>query len=158
MYFVQYHPLKEKLRERALSDREALPYLVLWNFCVLLLAILWQIDGYSGFLDPVNWGLLRLIAIGGIFYVYVQNGGASGFDLIQKYYVLGWVVFIRCMLAFILIMVAHYAFVEIYNLYSATLLDDLTEPIFAIILFWRTGVHIRDTAKGEAESPFPPQA
>ena len=28
MYFIDYHPLKQKLRSRSISDREALPYLI----------------------------------------------------------------------------------------------------------------------------------
>jgi hypothetical protein len=30
MYFIRYQPLKEKLKTRTLSDREALPYLILY--------------------------------------------------------------------------------------------------------------------------------
>ena len=34
MYFVRYQPLKEKLRERSLTDQEAFPYLVLTFFLI----------------------------------------------------------------------------------------------------------------------------
>ncbi len=160
MYFVQYHPLKEKLRERTLSDGEALPYLVVWGVLGCVWAMLWQMYGnFNSFnsLDAFYWVLWGLIIIRGIYYVYLQNGGASGFDLIQKYYILGWVVYVRCFLAFIPIMIIQYLFAESYGFYFTNLFDVLADAAFGIVFFWRTGVHIRDTAKGESELPFPPQ-
>ena len=58
MYFVQYHPLKEKLRERTLSDGEALPYLVVWGVLGCVWAMLWQMYGnFNSFnsLDAFYW-------------------------------------------------------------------------------------------------------
>ena len=158
MYFVQYHPLKEKLRERALSDGEAVPYLVVWGVLGNVWAMLWQMDGNFNSLDAFSWALWILITIGGIYYVYSQNGGASGFDFVQKYYVLGWVVYVRCFLAFIPIMVIEYVSAASYVLYSTNLFNVLADVAFGVILFWRTGVHIRDTAKGESERPFASQS
>ena len=154
MYFIQYHPLKEKLKERTLSDGEALPYLVVWGVWGSVWTMLWQMYSHFNFLDAFSWALWVLITIGGIYYVYSQNGGASGFDFVQKYYVLGWVVYVRCFLAFIPIMVIEYVFAVSYVLYSTNLFNVLADVAFGVILFWRTGVHIRDTAKGESELPF----
>ena len=160
MYFIQYQPLKEKLRERTLSESEALPYLVVWGVLGNVWAMLWQMYGnfnFFNFLDVFSWALHVLIIIGGIYYVYSQNGGALGFDFIQKYYVLGWVVYVRCFLAFIPIMVIEYLFSKSYGFYSTNLFDVLADATFVIILFWRTGKHIRDTTKSEVEPPFSPQ-
>lgn len=91
MYFVRYHSLKEKLRSRALSDREALPYLVLLIALVALIGGVPIVEGFNEF-DAISVCLSVIFAIGGTCYVYQQNGGKEGFDLIQKYVVLGWVV------------------------------------------------------------------
>ena len=40
MYFIHYHPLKHTLRTRSLSDREALPYLIITAF-------LFSLESYS---------------------------------------------------------------------------------------------------------------
>lgn len=161
MYFVQYQPLKEKLRKRAISDGEALPYLVVWGVLGSVWAGLWQMYGnFNSFnsLDAFSWVLCVLITIRGIYYVYSQNGGASGFDFVQKYYVLGWVVYVRCFLAFIPIMIIQYVSAGSYGFYSTNWFDVLADAAFGIVLFWRTGVHIRDTATGESELPFAPKS
>lgn len=161
MYFVQYHPLKEKLRERSLSESEALPYWILLNVVIGLTAFLPMIDEFNVW-DATAGAMSSLIAIGGIYYVYSQNGGASGFDFIQKSVVLGWVVGIRCLLAFIPIMIVFYEVVEILmgeEIYENTnLLDVMLTASLYIIYFWRLGKHIQDTTKSEAKPPpLPPQ-
>ena len=152
MYFVQYHPLKEKLRERTLSDSEALPYWILLNV-VIGLTVFVPTIGYFNFWDAINGVMSLLFTICGIYHVYSQNGGASGFDFIQKSVILGWVVYVRCFLAFIPIMVIQYLFAKSYGFYFTNLFDVLADATFVIILFWRTGVHIRDTTKSEANPP-----
>lgn len=158
MYFVQYHPLKEKLRERTLIDSEALPYLVVWGVWGSVWTMLGEMYSNFNFLDAFSWALWVLITIGGIYYVYSQNGGASGFDLVQKYYVLGWVAYVRCLLAFIPIMVIEYVSAVSYGLYSKNLFNVLADVAFGVIFFWRTGMHIKDTTKSGEESPLPPQS
>ena len=98
MYFVQYNPLKQKLRSRSLSDGEALPYLILEGVVTVLLYLDISSEGLNAF-DLVSVIISVAILIGGTFHVYDQNGGKEGFDLVQKYIVLGWVVGFRVFLA-----------------------------------------------------------
>ena len=77
MYFVRYGALKERLRERSLSDNEVLPYLLL--DCVL--AVLSSAYERFGFL-LISFRVI--FAISGVLYAYHCNGGAFGFDLVQN--------------------------------------------------------------------------
>ena len=100
MYFLRYKSLKEKLRTRSLSDREALPYLVLFAGLAAVAYLLPNTEEFNTW-DWIQGTLSVALAVGGVIYAYRQNGGRQGFDLIQKYVVLGWVVTVRCLLVFI---------------------------------------------------------
>ena len=161
MYFIQYHPLKEKLRERTLSESEALPYWILFNVLIVLAVSVPTIGEFNVW-NAINGVMSLLFTICGIFYVYSQNGGASGFDFIQKVVVLGWVVTIRCLLVFIPSMIVFYIFAEILMggeiSENTNLLDVMLSAAFYIIYFQRLGKHIQDTTKDKAEPPpLPPQ-
>lgn len=148
MYFLTYSPLKEKLRERTLTDREALPYFLI--FMTLL--------AFSSFLPSSNvtnkWvyisgGLSVIILICGVLYAYFQNGGSDGYDFIHKYVVLGWVVTVRCILIFIpaiiLLFIMGY-YLDIFK-ESNSLFDVIVLAVLESIIYQRIGRHIKDTRK-----------
>ena len=138
MYFVRYQPLKTQLRKRSLTDRAVLPYLI----ADTVLAY------HSGGSDTVSAVLRGLIAVLGIVYVYKQNGGNSGFDLIRKFIVLGWVVAFRFILFLIPIaLVVGYVVEELGGLggMSKTAISAIISLSVGTIFFQRIGRHIRDT-------------
>ncbi len=146
MYFIRYQPLKEKLKTRTLSDREALPYLIL--FAALAAAVyLFPTTDEFNMSDWIGGGLSVALAIGGVIYAYAQNGGAQGFDLIQKYVVIGWVVAVRCILIFIPCVIALYFIGETLGLIAdeTNWFDTLIIFGFEAILYQRIGRHIADT-------------
>lgn len=100
MYFVQYGPLKEKLSSRSLRDDEALPYLILESVIWTILSLDILSDGLDAF-DMATVCLSVIIVIVGFYHVYEQNGGREGYDLVQKYFILGWIVGVRIFIAFI---------------------------------------------------------
>ena len=154
MYFVQYEPLKQQLRSRSLSDRAALPYLILDGVLVTLfaaIAVAISTEGWNEF-DTLSMCLSVIFVIGGTCYVYQQNGGKEGFDLIQKYVVLGWIVGFR----FILVGLALFTLVLLVLIVALEegpapeptrtgALDVLFIVIIELIFFQRLGRHIRDT-------------
>ena len=54
MYFVRYEPLKQKLRSRSLSDREALSYFILVNACLTLAGAI-ATEGWNAFDTLSMW-------------------------------------------------------------------------------------------------------
>lgn len=164
MYFVKYQPLKRKLRERTLNDREAVVYLIVYSFLLVLgFGMATGTTDECSNADLAAWDyevfslVFACIPIAGIYYVYVANGGKTGFDLIQKYYVLGWVVGIRFLVVFLplslaTILVSAQVFgngcedrVQYYPQYILSTLG-------SVVYFQRLGRHIRDTRNPAIES------
>ena len=138
-----------------------MPYWILFNVLILL-AIVIPTTGDFNVWNAIDGVMSLLFTICGIYHVYSQNGGASGFDFIQKVVVLGWVVTVRCLLVFIPSMIVIYVFVGILMggeiSENTNLLDVMLNAAFYIIYFQRLGEHIKDTTKSEAKPPpLPPQ-
>jgi predicted membrane channel-forming protein YqfA (hemolysin III family) len=146
MYFIKYKPLKEKLSNRTVSEREALPYLVVFTALTALAVGVPLYDNYNS-LDGIAAGLSVLFAIFGILFAYKQNGKNEGFDLIQKYVVLGWVTSVRFILVSIPLTVI-FSFVSDHlglSMEETNGLDFAFWIGFESLLYYRIGVHIRDT-------------
>ena len=153
MHFVRYRPLKDKLRSRSVSEREALPYLVIFTALTALVGAFPLIEGFNDW-DFVSGLLSVAFAVGGVVYAYKSNGGNKGFDLIQKYVVLGWVVVVRCLLVFIPLGIVAYIAGDALGLTTdqTGFFDVLIIAIFEIVFYQRIGRHIRDTRSPNSDS------
>ncbi|MDE0042290.1 MAG: hypothetical protein OXT74_09655 [Candidatus Poribacteria bacterium] len=146
MYFIQYDPLKEKLRTKSLSDREALPYaIILFILEPVLLAL--PVIGESNEYDVALGILIAVIGLGGLIYCYDKNGGRNGFDLIQKYVVLQWIVTVRCIPFFLLGMIVIFAAKEFLGMgdENTSGIEVVGISLMGIVFYLRLGRHIRDT-------------
>lgn len=147
MYFVRYNPVKEKLRLRTLSDREALPYLAVFIGLTALVGAFPMTDGFNQW-DLASGVLSVIVAVSGVLYSYKCNGGREGYDLIHKYVVIGWIVAIRCTLLVIPLFAITLIAGEILGLISedSGLFDFSAVFITEVVIYQRIGRHIRDTA------------
>lgn len=158
MYFVKYQPLKDQLRSRSVTDREALPYLAIFAALTALAGAFPLTDGFNRW-DAISAFFSVVLAIGGIVYAYHQNGGRTGNDLIQKYVILGWVVTFRFILIalptmFVLTFVG--AMIGLFSWHSTGPFGVVCVFAFEVILYQRIGRHIRDTRSRSSEpSPRP---
>ena len=157
MYFIKYNPLKDKLRTRSLPEREALQYLVSFAGLTTLFGVLPMFGVYNAW-DGVSAFLSVATAVGGILYAYSQNAGANGYDLIQKYVVLGWVVSVRVFLVAVPVLFVISGLGVAFGLTSF----EASGPLDVFVLFilevvWcqRIGRHIRDTTGLAAERGRP---
>lgn len=152
MYFIRYTPLKERLKNRSIDDREALPYLIL--FCVLE-AIATALPGsdYKNRWDYISTGVTLLITILGVIYAYHRNGGRNGYDLIHKFVILGWVVAVRFFIGVVPIFIVVFALTWHYDFVrdESTLFDVILFSVLEIIFYQRIGRHIADTNKNSNE-------
>ncbi len=147
MYFIKYQPLKSKLSERSLTDREALPYLLIFTVLTVIGTSLPLYDDFNKW-DALSSLLSALLIIAGVIYAYIQNGGEKGYDFIQKYVVLGWVVFVRCF--FVLLAVAIPFFIILGFLgvdipEESNVYDVLFLFLWEAFFYQRIGRHIKDT-------------
>jgi hypothetical protein len=152
MHFIKYHPLKQKLRDRNVSDREALPYLAVFSGSTALVGAFPMFNGFNHW-DFASGAFSVILAVGGVIYAYSCNGGRQGFDLIQKYVVLGWVVVIRCLLVSIPLLIVGYVAGEALGAIKddTGIFDVLLIAVFEVFLYQRIGRHIRDTRTTESE-------
>ena len=157
MYFVRYDPLKEKLKQRNVSDQDALPYLILFSMLTVASSafpIAFPITEKTNIWGVASAVSSVLLAGAGVYYSYIQNGKEKGFDLVQKYVVLGWVVTIRCVLAFLPLIIIAYIAGEILELIEDAFswYDFFITIVFELVLYQRIGRHIRDTRNAEIET------
>jgi membrane protease YdiL (CAAX protease family) len=152
MYFLRYQPLKEKLRTRTLSDREALPYLIAYS---AFYSVFWLIPGIE---NPTSWDYLSagasvVLAILAVIYFYIKNGKSEGFDLVLKFLTIGWIVGVRFVLAMLLVLGLMLLVLPIIDTETDFLfgeestgwLDSLVIAVIEIIFYQRIGHHIADT-------------
>lgn len=146
MNFIKYSPLKEQLKERTLSDREALPYLIVFTAITALMVGVPLYENYN-VLDGIYAACSVALAIFGIIYAYNQNGKENGYDLVQKYVVMGWITSVR----FILIGIPLYAVVAAvsygmgFSIEETNGIDLLFSVGFEALLYYRIAMNIRDT-------------
>jgi hypothetical protein len=160
MYWIRYQPLKDRLKKRSISDREALPYLLLFSG---LEAIALSLPATS---EMNKWDIIQtisyvLVTLLGVFYVYRRNGGNDGYDIIQKIVVLGWVVAVRYFLVVIPLSVTIYLIVHYHAPTGdeTTLFDAVFYTVISAIYYERLGRHISDTNEknGAQANPVDPE-
>ena len=159
MYLIRYEPLKTRLRRREVGDREALPYLVMFFVLEVIVTSLPIVT------DPNRWDILGSIltlaaTVWGVLYGYRCNGKETGYDLIQKYVVLGWVVGIRFLLVVLPLSAVVYFLAASYGLAedASTPVDALYSGAISLLLYQRIGRHIADTRGQGGEPALEPDA
>jgi uncharacterized membrane protein YadS len=157
MYFTKYHPLKERLRDRMMDDREALPYFVVYS---VLAAIATSLHAAP---PPTVWLVSNcagtvLVTLAGVLYCYRQNGGQAGYDFIQKSVVLGWVVAIRLIPLFLLSVLAGRLLKSFlgHPKEEFSWVDVVLDLLTLAFYFERLGRHLRDTNKQPFHLHAPP--
>jgi hypothetical protein len=148
MYFIKYEPLKEQLRTRAVTDRDALPYLILFSVFEVIAVSLPAVSEITQW-HLIGTALNILVTVAGLFYVYEQNGGRDGYDIIQKVVVLGWVVMIRYLAVMIPISLVIHSLAEYSGLAGdgKTGFDAVLVPLLSVIYYERLGRHMADTTE-----------
>jgi len=100
---------------------------------------------------PSIWDVLTavtgtLLTIAGVIYSYVQNGGRTGYDFIQKSIVLGWVLSIR-LIVLIIVFAVVFAFLKssFGHLDESSWENLLCVVVIGVIYYQRLGKHLKDT-------------
>lgn len=152
MYFFRYGELKRQLLNKGISDRTALLYLILTS---VMTTLWWYPDVLFNKVESNVYDVASLIkdivfVIVGTCYVYHKNGENDGFDLIQKFTILGWVLGCR------IVAVVIIAYAVLFGLMflgewdweipeRTTMLDVIINFAILSVFFYRLGAHIKDT-------------
>jgi len=147
MYFWRIEELKAEMAARPLSEREVLPYLVV--FVSLYAAVGYIPQAFTNIWDGLEAFCSIALAVLGTIYVYGQNGGASGQHFLQRYLAIGWVVTLRWLVVFILAAVAFFTLMTVLGRETeeTTWYDFLFLAVVQAVVYWRIGYHVGDLAQ-----------
>ena len=150
MYFWRIEKLKTQMAARPLSQREELPYLVV--FVALSAAAGYIPQATRNVWDDLGAVWSVLLAVVGSIYIYRQNGGPSGQHFLQRYFAVGWVVALRWLVVFIGACVAFYGTLAAVgaDIDNTHWYDFLFLAVVETVIYWRTGHHVRDLASRTA--------
>ena len=146
MYVWDIRRLKSDLIARPLTEREQLPYLVVFVALTTIAEIL--TTELSNVWDYLSAAASVITAVGGAIFLYHQNGGRAGQYFLQRYFSIGFVVSIRWL---VLVLAVVIPFIFLLDL-AGLLKDTTTWPEFVVLavaelfLYQRIGHHIRDVA------------
>jgi len=153
MYFIRMHALKQQLRDRTLTDREALPYYLILTVAISIMPLMSR-----------PFSELRLvlalfgtaISVLGVIYAYDQNGGRTGYDFIQKSVTLGWVLGIRMMALLIPMAIVMGLLKDSLgqSAHETSWVDIFFISAFTVFYYLRLGKHLKDTNKPDVEQRF----
>ncbi|MCP4580556.1 MAG: hypothetical protein GY839_02980 [candidate division Zixibacteria bacterium] len=149
MYIWNIKALKKSLKEKPISEKESLKYLIVYIFIFSVFVAdppiyenLWQVVSY------IVWGLGGVI---GALYLYTKNNGKNGKHFLQRYFSIGWVINVR------LTVLIYLPVIIIEYLIKSVIFGDLAEFYtwhtiilglgFYIFLYWRIGYHISEVAE-----------
>lgn len=147
MYFWRIEKLKTELAARPLSERETLPYLIV--FVGLSTAVGYLPQTMSNVWDALGAAWSVAVAVVGSIYIYRQNGGADGQHFLQRYFAIGWVVTVRWLVVLIVVGVAFFGTLAAVgaDTESTHWYDFLFPAVVEAVLYWRIGHHVRDLAQ-----------
>jgi hypothetical protein len=147
MYFWRIEKMKSEMAARPLSEREALPYFVVWVALSSVIPYLPQ-KSQNAWVGLEALLTLLFTALGTI-YIYHRNGGANGQHFLQRYFAIGWVVGMRWMAVLFVATVVFYLSLRVGGgdpegkhwsgllFYAAAM----------TALYWRIGHHVGDLAQ-----------
>ena len=136
---------------RTLTDREVLPYVVVFN--VLTSAALMLPTLSVNRWDVAGAICSILLAIVGTLYVYRHNNGAAGENFLQRWLVIGWVVAVRWAALLVAMLVVLFVIAELVGEISedTTWYELLVFAFWELIFYGRLAHHVGDVAQRKAQ-------
>ncbi len=149
MYFWRIKQLKAEMIQQPLTDREVVPYLIASLVVIgLALAAASHLPATSTLDD--YFSVFNTVALGlGTYYIYLQNQGANGQHLLQRYIVIGWVIGIRWLVAYLVgtfIITIGVYFSASLPIEASMVMLLIFNVIAVLVYYWLVGHHVRDVA------------
>ena len=153
MYFWNIEGLKGEMARRPLSDRELLPYLVIF-IALYDLMIAATLGEPANVWDYADGAMTVLLGIAGTIYLFFKNGGSNGRDFVPRYLAIGFVVGLRYLVLVGIPVIVGYTIA--YGLFVADSSEEtrwwdvMLYSVLNVFYYWRVGVHLNDTAARQA--------
>ena len=149
MYIWNIGALKKKLASERFSDKELIPYIVLYAG---LSALVIEVNQYLQ-IEANAWDYIEsvgalIMAIAGTVYCYKCNGGKNGTNFASKYFSIGFVIGVRFFVYLIpIVFLLGFYTVIVFDQegHPTNFLDTLVFSCWNAILYLRMAKHIGDT-------------
>ncbi len=144
MYFFKIEPLKQKLRDGTLTEREALPYYLLM---LALMGLVPLPEEHVIHVPYVHQLFTTALSLLGLIYAFDQNGGRAGSNFLQKAILLGWVLGLRlivCLFAIMFVAAGVFVFMEVPTEPNPQVVL-VVECVFLFVFYLWLGKHLKDT-------------
>ncbi|MBI5119051.1 hypothetical protein HZA56_21515 [Candidatus Poribacteria bacterium] len=147
MYFWRIEELKSKMKSAPLSERETLPYFLVFLLSTEFASLIPSPPtmNYWDYATIIYGAALTLL---GTLYLYRLNGGNGGAFFVQRYLALGWVTALRVIAGALPAFVVLNIFIRMPNDGNG-----FSFGYFALVglfLYQRLGRHIHDIASNGA--------
>jgi len=129
MYFWKVDKLKEQLISGELSEQEQFKYLMANSILYSLAAI--QYETPNDF-DTLAGAIGVFITVLGLWFIYKCNGGPNGKNIIQRYLSIGFIVFIRVFVLFMLPAIIAASVVQ--EMYLGGIPEETTMSLFTLMI------------------------
>ncbi len=147
MYFWNTTKLKNRLREKSLTDGEVFPYFILFILTMSIpVSSCWEYYDVSDYILEARY---FFIPIFGSMYAYVKNNGKGGSQFLQRYFSLSWVLLLR----FTFLLTLIFALLFFIDNFAVEILNTKTQWFVSSIFFafqlayyFRLGFHMKDLA------------
>ena len=151
MYFWRIDRLKARLIAQPLTDREVLPYLLIFMGLTTLVAV-FPPPSMNVWDYAIGLGTVVLTFIGTV-YAYRCNNGAQGQHFLQRYFALGWVIVVRLLAVTLPLTFVLFAILSTPD--GTTWHMAVLTAVVGFVFYQRLGHHIRTVANGLRSNTTP---
>ena len=150
MYFWRIEALKRQMITAPLGDRETLPYLIGDGVLTSVVGALPPMFPTGG--DTLQ-GLGGVpLAIGGTIWVYRQNGGQTGSELLPRYLTLSWVLLVRFVPLISALFIIATVAIPSFDLEHTGPVSVILSAGTILLFYQRLGAHLRHVSQAVARS------
>ena len=145
MYFWNIKKLKADLKDKPLTEKQILPYVIATLVLYYLSAVIAPVSSdRNGILET---SLIVLSIVIGTYWLFKKNHADAGQYFIQRFFAIGWVASIRFGIFSLVISVLLYASSILkVDTASTSNAELIIESILIILGYWYIGTHITEVA------------
>jgi len=151
MYFWNIDALIEDIKQGNFTDKEVLPYIILTLFLYNLgfeLVYRFPAEESYNLWDTIDAILSVVIPIAGTLYAYKMNGGAAGKDFANKYFSIGFVLGVRFLVYFVVLVVVlgiYWSVAFEDEEVQTTFIEIVVFCLWYVLYFYQLGKYISET-------------
>ena len=144
MYWLNLKSLKQDLRTGQFKDINAVPYIIAAG--IMMIFNIFFAGGYSSPIDLLAFALAITAVVWGTWHVFKKHNENSESSFLMQYISLSWVVSLRCLLAFLpLIIILTIPIAILCNDIWINITGIVWSIIVQFVFYYLLGKHISET-------------